>query len=57
MPKVGLSDLHYALLTADSGTAVTYGAAVAVAGLIDASIKVASDTTILFADNGPSGVS
>ena len=53
MPKVGLSDLHYALLTADTGTAATYSASVAVAGLIDANIQVASEITTLFADNGP----
>lgn len=53
MAKVGVSDFHYAKLIKDDTTGVTYDVIKAVPGLTEVSIKAASDTATLFADNGP----
>lgn len=52
--QIGVSDLHYALLTTDpaSGTA-TYQTPVKIPGLISININPNSSSETLFADNGP----
>ncbi|MBN6186403.1 phage tail protein [Aneurinibacillus sp. BA2021] len=52
--QVGLKDLHYALLTKDDSTGVTYGAPTKIAGAITAKISPKSNTETLYADDGPS---
>ena len=51
--KIGVSDFRYAKLTQDSAVGVTYGTITAVPGLASLEIKVASDSSTFFADNGP----
>lgn len=51
--QVGLRDLHYALLTKDDATGITYGAPVKIAGLINAKISPKVNTSVLYADDGP----
>lgn len=53
MAKIGLSNLHYALITKDDSAGVTYGVPKKIPGVISADIKTGSDTATLFADNGP----
>lgn len=53
MAKVGVNGFHYALLTSDTVSGVAYSTPVAVPGLVSIDIKTASDTTTLFADDGP----
>lgn len=55
--KTGVSDLHYAILTADTTSAVTYSAPVAISGLAEVTNKVASDSSTFYADNGPAETS
>ncbi len=50
---IGLRDLHYALLTKDDSTGVTYSAPVKIAGATQANINPNSSTEVLFADDGP----
>ncbi|GAB6174506.1 hypothetical protein JCM15765_39840 [Paradesulfitobacterium aromaticivorans] len=54
--QVGLNDLHYALLTKDDETGVTYSAPVKVAGAINAKITPKSNSETLYADDGPAEV-
>ena len=54
--QVGLKDLHYALLTADTSAAVTYASPVKIAGAISARISPAVNTATLYADDGPDEV-
>lgn len=54
--QVGLKDLHYALLTADTSAAVTYDSPVKIAGAISARISPAVNTATLYADDGPDEV-
>jgi phi13 family phage major tail protein len=51
--RVGLRDLHYALLTKDDETGVTYQDPVKIAGAINAKISPKSNTETLYADDGP----
>ncbi|MFI3171105.1 MAG: major tail protein [Eubacteriales bacterium] len=53
MATIGLRDLHYALLTADSSTAVTYGTPVKLSGAIAANVNPNASAATLFADDGP----
>lgn len=55
MSKIGISNLHYAKQTTEetASSAATYGTVVAVPGTISADITPASNTAVLFADNGP----
>jgi phage major tail protein, phi13 family len=53
MAIVGLRNLHYAKLTKDDATGVTYGTPVAVPGVISADIKPGSNSATLYADDGP----
>lgn len=52
--KVGLSDVHYAILTTDTDSGATYEAPVKVPGAITAKISPKVDSATLFADDGPS---
>lgn len=56
MAKVGLSRFHYAKLTKDDITGVSYSEPVAVPKLKTVSIKTSADTVTDYADNGPSDV-
>lgn len=56
MAKVGVSDFHYALLTKDDLTGVTYGEIKAIPKLVEVSVKASSQTDTLYADNGPAEV-
>ena len=49
--KVGLSDLHYAILTSDTVSGTTYEAAVPFAGAIEAKVTVESNEANEFSDN------
>jgi phi13 family phage major tail protein len=53
--QVGLSDLHYAILTTDDATAgtIAYEAPVRIPGAIEVTINPNTSTETLFADNGP----
>jgi phi13 family phage major tail protein len=51
--QVGLKDLHFALLTKDDATGVTYGEPEKIAGAINAKISPKSNTETLYADDGP----
>jgi phi13 family phage major tail protein len=51
--QVGLRDLHYALLTKDDTTGVTYETPMHMAGAILAKITAKSNTETLYADDGP----
>jgi len=51
--QIGLKELHYALLTKDDSTGVTYSAPVKIAGAINAKISPKSNTETLYADDGP----
>ncbi len=53
---VGLRDLHYALLTADDNTTLTYETPVKIAGVISAKITPTMNTATLYADDGPDEV-
>ena len=53
MSLVGISNFHYAPLTTDTKTGVTYGTPVAVPGLVAVDIKTGASSGTLFADNGP----
>lgn len=49
--KVGLDQLHYAPITADTSSALTYGTVVAVPGAIEAKITSENNEQTLYADN------
>lgn len=49
---VGLNNLHYALLTKDDSTGITYSAPKKVAGAIEAKISPKVNSAILYADDG-----
>lgn len=51
---IGLRDMHYALLTKDDSTGVTYSEPVKIPGAIQANINPNSSLETLFADDGPS---
>ena len=53
---IGLSDLHYALLTKDDDTGVTYETPVHIPGLIEATINTNANIQTQFADDGPMDV-
>ena len=54
--KIGLDQLHYALLTADTALALTYGTVTALPAAIEAKITAANTETVLYADNALSEV-
>lgn len=51
--KVGLRDLHYAILASDEVGGVGYAAPVAITGAITANVNPNSAIATLFADDGP----
>ena len=51
MAKIGLKNLHYAPMTKDDATTPTYGAVVAVPGLVTANITPNGQMATLYADN------
>lgn len=53
MPLVGLRKLYYAKLTKDDATGVTYSSPVKLANAIELNITPNSESTTLFADDGP----
>lgn len=53
MAVVGLRDLHYAILTSDTASGVTYQAPVKIIGAIQANINPNPSVETLFADDGP----
>ena len=53
MAKIGVSGFRYALQTADTTSALTYGSPVLVPGVVAIDVKTGKDQTTLFADNGP----
>lgn len=55
MAKVGVSNLHYAIQTAEdtATTAATYGTPVHVKDTVSVDVQVESETAVLYADNGP----
>ena len=50
---IGLKELHYALLTADTDAALTYDVPVSVVGAVQANINPNPSMETLFADDGP----
>lgn len=54
--QIGLRDLHYALLTTDDATTIAYGTPEKIAGAINAKISPKSNTSTLYADDGPDEV-
>ena len=54
--QIGLKDLHYAKLTKDTSTTVTYGTPASIAGAISAKVSPAVNTATLYADDGPDEV-
>lgn len=50
---VGLKNLYYAIMTGDSDSGATYLAPVKIAGLIEAKIDPKTNTSTLYADDGP----
>lgn len=50
---VGVSNLHYALLTADTSAGATWAAAVAMLGVTETMVNPNGAITTLFADDGP----
>ncbi|CEH28861.1 phage tail protein [Aneurinibacillus migulanus] len=54
--RVGLKNLHYALLTKDDATGATYGAPKKIIGAITANISPSTNTETLYSDDGPSDV-
>ncbi len=53
MALVGISNFHFALLTKDDETGVEYDAMQGIKGLISVNINPASNSSTLYADNGP----
>jgi len=53
MPKVGLSNLHYALLQSDTKEGATYGDVKPVTLLAKAKISPKTNSKTYYADNGP----
>jgi phi13 family phage major tail protein len=53
MAKIGVSNLHYALVTVDSVAAITYGTPVKISNVTSIDVKAAANSATLFADNGP----
>jgi phi13 family phage major tail protein len=52
MAKIGMKDVHYAILTNDDETGVQYEAPVKLPGAISAKISVKTNTDTLYADDG-----
>jgi len=52
MQAIGLRNIHYALLTEDSDSALTYGTPQPLAGAISATISPTSNQENLYADDG-----
>ncbi len=50
--RIGLKDVHYAILIKDDSTGVTYNTPVKIAGAINARISPRTETTTLYADDG-----
>lgn len=53
MQPIGLRNLHYALLTEDSASALTYGTPLPLVGAVNAKISPTSNQEVLYADDGP----
>jgi phi13 family phage major tail protein len=53
MAQVGLRNVHYAVMTKDDATGVTYNTIKAIPGVITAKIQPKSNSATLFADDGP----
>jgi len=51
--QVGLSNLHYAILTSDTVSGVTYETPVSIPGIITANINPNSSSGVLYKDDGP----
>ncbi len=51
--QIGLSDLHYAILTTDEVGSITYQAPVVIPGVINANINPNPSSGTLYADDGP----
>lgn len=54
--QIGLTDVHYAILTADTPAAATYQTPVRIFGAITANINPNASSETLFADDGPMAV-
>lgn len=54
--KIGCDKLHYALLTADTGTELTYSTPVAMPGVMTLGITANTDSQTAFYDDGPGEV-
>ena len=52
-PIVGLDQLYYAPLTADTSEALTYGSAVRIVNVVEANAEIESEEGTFFADDGP----
>lgn len=53
MAIIGLRDLHYAIMTADTSSGATYQTPVKITGAIQANINPNPSVETLFADDGP----
>lgn len=53
MPRVGLSNFHYAILSKEDATGATYETPVSIPGIREADIKIGSSSDTLYADDGP----
>ena len=53
MATIGLRDVHYAKVTADTATSCTYEVPKKVAGAISANVNPNTSSATLFADDGP----
>ncbi|GMA48663.1 hypothetical protein GCM10025857_39730 [Alicyclobacillus contaminans] len=53
MAQVGLRNVHYAILTKDDETGVTYSTIKPIPGVVTAKIQPKSNSATLYADDGP----
>lgn len=53
MATIGLRDVHYAILSKDDATGVTYGTPKKMSGAISANVNPNTSSATLFADDGP----
>jgi phi13 family phage major tail protein len=53
MAQVGLRNVHYAVLTKDDATGVTYNTIKPIPGVVTAKISPKSNSATLYADDGP----
>ncbi len=53
MPRIGVKNLYYAILTKDDATGVTYSAPVRIKGVININFDVTTNSNTIYADDIP----